>query len=151
MDDFSAAPGQPNMFGLVQGEANAIQPGKRMLSSMTPSIVLDPQGDLFLVVGTPGGSTIITTVAQVISNIIDHGMTLGQAIAAPRVHHQALPDMIFYERGGLRSDVVNRLEAMGHVVLERGGYSGFVAGIMRTADGWIGVADPRGTGGSAGY
>jgi len=151
MDDFSGAPGQPNQYGLVQGEANAIVPGKRMLSAMTPSIVLDPEGKLLLVVGTPGGPTIITTVTEVISDVIDYEMTLPEAVAAPRIHHQALPDQIFYERGGLRPEVVSALERMGHALRARGGYSGEVAGIMRTPTGWIAVSDPRSGGGSAGY
>lgn len=151
MDDFAAAPGQPNAFGLIQGRANAIAGGKRMLSSMTPTIVLDPRGELLMVLGSPGGSTIITTVTQVISNVIDHGMSLPEAIAAPRVHHQALPDQIFYERGGLRPEVVDRLRAMGHIVRERTGFSGDVSGIMRTATGWVGVADPRSGGAARGY
>src|SRR3989449_277499 len=97
MDDFATAPGKPNMYGLVQGEANAIQPGKRMLSAMTPSVVLDPQGELFMVVGTPGGPRIITMVYHVISNVIDHGLSLADAVTAPRLHHQALPDTIRLE------------------------------------------------------
>ncbi|MDH3369159.1 MAG: gamma-glutamyltransferase, partial [Gemmatimonadota bacterium] len=151
MDDFTGAPGQPNQYGLVQGEANAIAPRKRMLSAMTPSIVLDRDGRLLMVVGTPGGPTIITTVAQVISNVVDHGMSLAEAIAAPRIHHQALPDLIAYERRGLRGDVVADLMRRGHRVEERRGFSGEVAGIMRTADGWVGVSDPRSGGGSAGF
>ncbi len=151
MDDFTGAPGQPNQYGLVQGEANAIAPRKRMLSAMTPSIVLDREGRLFMVVGTPGGPTIITTVAQVISNVVDHGMSLAEAIAAPRIHHQALPDLIAYERRGLRGDVVADLVRRGHRVEERRGFSGEVAGIMRTAEGWVGVSDPRSGGGSAGF
>lgn len=151
MDDFTGAPGRPNQYGLVQGDANAIEPGKRMLSAMTPSIVLDPNGELMMVVGTPGGPAIITTVVQVISNVVDHGMTLAEAIAAPRVHHQALPDEILYEKGGLRPDVVALLQAMGHALSEREGYRGEAAGIIRTATGWVAVADPRSGGGSAGY
>ncbi|MEP7326748.1 MAG: gamma-glutamyltransferase, partial [Gemmatimonadota bacterium] len=100
MDDFATAPGKPNMYGLVQGEANAIAPGKRMLSAMTPAILLAPDGKLFMVVGTPGGPTIITQVYHVISNVIDHGMSLGDAIAAPRMHHQGLPDTMRVERNG---------------------------------------------------
>jgi gamma-glutamyltranspeptidase/glutathione hydrolase len=151
MDDFTSAPGSPNMFGLIQGEANAIEPGKRMLSSMSPSIVLDPDGELLMLLGSPGGPTIITTVTQVISNVIDHGMSLAEAIGAPRVHHQALPDTIRYERGGLTAAVAARLVAMGHALAERAGYSGEVAGIMRSGSGWTAVADPRSGGGSAGY
>jgi gamma-glutamyltranspeptidase/glutathione hydrolase len=151
MDDFAGAPGQPNMYGLVQGEANAIEPGKRMLSAMTPSIVLDPDGQLMMVLGSPGGPTIITTVAQVISNVVDHGMSLPEAISAPRVHHQALPDRLNYEHGGLLPGTVARLQAIGHQVSERRGYSGQVAGIIRADGAWIGVSDPRSSGGSVGY
>jgi gamma-glutamyltranspeptidase/glutathione hydrolase len=151
MDDFASAPGIPNQYGLVQGEANAIAPGKRMLSAMTPTIVLDPDGGLFLVVGTPGGPTIITTVAQVISNVIDHHMRLDSAVAAPRIHHQHLPDTIQYERGGLDAGTIERLTAMGHALRERGGYSGETAAIQRVGGRWVGVADPRMQGGAAGY
>ena len=151
MDDFAAAPGQPNQYGLIQGEANAIRPGKRMLSAMTPSVVVDSAGGLFMVVGTPGGPTIISTVAEVISNVIDHGMPLPLAVAAPRIHHQHLPDVIRYERRGLSRGVVRRLEAMGHRVEERRGFSGEVAAIIRTGAGWVGVPDPRTQGGAAGY
>jgi gamma-glutamyltranspeptidase/glutathione hydrolase len=151
MDDFTTAPGQPNMYGLIQGEANAIRPGKRMLSAMTPTVVVDSAGSLFLVTGSPGGPTIITTVAQVISNVIDHHMPLPLAVAAPRIHHQHLPDLIRYERRGLHRGVTRRLEAMGHEVEERRGYSGEVAAIIRTPAGWLGVADPRMQGGAAGY
>ena len=152
MDDFASAPGKPNMYGLVQGEANAIEPGKRMLSAMTPSIVLDTAGRLELVVGTPGGPTIITTVTQVILNVIDQRMSLPEAVAAPRVHHQALPDVIRYERGGLAPAVVDALKRAGHRVEPRSGTSGIVAAIGRApSGGWIGVADPRYAGGAAGY
>ena len=150
MDDFTTAPGKPNQYGLVQGEANAIVPGKRMLSAMTPSIVLGRDGKLFMVVGTPGGPTIITSVFQVIVNVVDQGMTLADAVAAPRVHHQALPDVIFYERNSLGAAVVDSLKAMGHTLKMRG-YSGDIAAIQRTATGWVGVADPRRGGGAAGY
>lgn len=151
MDDFTSAPGKPNMYGLVQGEANSIAPGKRMLSAMTPSIVLDRDGQLLMVVGTPGGPTIITTVAQVILDVLDQGMTLAQAVAAPRIHHQALPDVIRYERGGLSDAAVAALRAMGHQVEMRRGTSGIVAAIHRTSAGWVGVADPRYDGGAVGW
>ncbi|MEX2157768.1 MAG: gamma-glutamyltransferase [Gemmatimonadales bacterium] len=157
MDDFTSAPGKPNMYGLVQGEANAIAPGKRMLSAMTPSIVLDRSGQLFMVVGTPGGPTIITTVAQVVLNVLDQGMTLEEAVAAPRTHHQALPDTIRFERDGFSDQTVNALRELGHAVLARRrtrfseGTSGIVAAIQRTAGGWVGVADPRYAGGALGY
>jgi gamma-glutamyltranspeptidase/glutathione hydrolase len=151
MDDFTSAPGLPNQYGLIQGEANAVEPGKRMLSAMTPSIVLDPNGELLMVLGTPGGPTIITTVTQVISNVIDHGMSLTEAIAAPRVHHQAFPDRILYEHDGLLPEVTMRLQEIGHTIAEQRGYSGEVAGIMRTSGGWIGVPDPRAGGGATGF
>jgi len=151
MDDFAAAPGQANMYGLVQGEANAIAPKKRMLSAMTPSIVLDRDGKLFMVVGTPGGPTIITSVFQVIVNVVDFKMSLADAVAAPRIHHQALPDIIGYERNGLLPAVVDSLKAMGHQVRMRNGYSGDIAAIQRVARGWVGVPDPRRGGGAAGW
>jgi len=150
MDDFATAPGKPNMYGLVQGEANAVAPGKRMLSAMTPSIVLGRDGQLLMVVGTPGGPTIITSVFQVIANVLDQGMTLAEAVAAPRVHHQALPDRIDYERGGLSQAVIDSLTAMGYTMHARG-MSGDIAAIERTATGWVGVADPRRGGGAAGW
>jgi gamma-glutamyltranspeptidase/glutathione hydrolase len=151
MDDFAAKPGSPNQFGLVQGESNAIEPGKRMLSSMCPTIVADRRGELSMVVGTPGGATIITSVFQVISNVIDHRMTLAQALAAPRIHHQALPDRVFYESHGVAPEVRDRLTAMGYALEEREEWSGDIQAIARSADGgWIGVSDPRRGGGAAG-
>ncbi|MGE0443010.1 MAG: gamma-glutamyltransferase [Gemmatimonadales bacterium] len=149
MDDFTTAPGKPNNYGLVQGEANAIKPGKRMLSAMTPSIVLDPEGRLLMVVGTPGGPTIITQVYHVISNVLDHGMTLPEALAAPRLHHQSLPDQIALERDGFAPDVIAHLQAMGHKVAFRS-YMGDVEAIIRTGRGWLGASDPRRGGGGAG-
>ncbi len=150
MDDFATAPGKPNMYGLVQGEANTIAPGKRMLSAMTPSIVLDPGGRLLLVVGTPGGPRIITMVYHVISNVIDHRMPLAEAVEAPRMHHQGLPDTLKVERGGFTPATLDSLRARGHAV-GAGGYSGDVEAIMRTPTGWRGVSDPRRGGGGAGY
>ncbi len=149
MDDFAAAPGKPNMYGLVQGEINAIKPGKRMLSAMTPSIVLDQEGALKMVVGTPGGPTIITQVYHVISNVIDHGMSLADAVSAPRQHHQGLPDEIALNRDGFPTSLVDSLKAMGHTVKFSGG--GDVQAIIRIAKGWQGVSDPRGGGAPAGY
>lgn len=150
MDDFASAPGKPNMYGLVQGEANAIAPRKRMLSAMTPSIVLDPEGKLYMVVGTPGGPTIITQVYHVISNVIDHGMSLPDAVAAPRMHHQALPDSIRLEGDGFTAATIERLKAMGHGITFRGRW-GDVEAIIRTNNGWQGVSDPRLGGGGAGF
>ena len=149
MDDFAAAPGKPNMYGLVQGEIDAIKPGKRMLSAMTPSIVLDRRGRLEMVVGTPGGPTIITQVYHVISNVIDHHMSLADAVTAPRQHHQGLPDQIELNRDGFLPAVVDSLKAMGHQVKFSGG--GDVQAIIRTATGWQGVSDPRGGGAPSGY
>ncbi|MGA8706060.1 MAG: gamma-glutamyltransferase [Steroidobacteraceae bacterium] len=113
MDDFTAKPGSPNLFGLVQGEANAIAPGKRPLSSMTPTILLK-DGRPVLVVGTPGGSRIITTVLQVIVNVIDNGMTLQEAIDAPRIHHQWLPDTLAGEPFAMSADTAGALRRMGY-------------------------------------
>lgn len=113
MDDFSAKPGVPNYFGLIGAEANAIQPGKRMLSSMTPTIV-EKEGKLFLVLGAPGGSTIITAVLQTMLGVTDYGMTLDQAVWAPRFHHQWLPDVITCERTAIDTTERKKLWAMGH-------------------------------------
>jgi gamma-glutamyltranspeptidase/glutathione hydrolase len=150
MDDFATAPGKPNMYGLVEGEANAIAPGKRMLSAMTPSMVVDSTGRLLLVVGTPGGPTIITQVYHVISNLLDHGMSLQAAVEAPRLHHQALPDRIQIERSGYPDSIAAALRAMGHEVAVRSPM-GDVEAIVRTRTGWRGVSDPRRGGGPAGY
>jgi gamma-glutamyltranspeptidase / glutathione hydrolase len=116
MDDFTAKPGVPNLFGLVQGKANAIAPGKRPLSSMTPTIVLK-DGKPVLVLGTPGGSRIITTVLEIIVNVIDHGMSLQEAVDAPRIHHQWLPDTIAAEPFALSADTVKVLTSMGYTVV----------------------------------
>jgi gamma-glutamyltranspeptidase/glutathione hydrolase len=151
MDDFTTAPGKPNLYGLVQGEANAIAPGKRMLSAMTPSLILDPQGRLFMLVGTPGGPRIITMVYHVISNVIDHRMSLPAAVAAPRLHHQALPDRIEIEPGGFPRATLDSLRALGHALADDDGYWGDVEAIERTTQGWQGVSDPRRGGGGAGY
>lgn len=143
MDDFASAPGKPNQFGLVEGEPNAIEPGKRMLSSMTPTILLDSNGDLSLVLGSPGGPTIITSVFQVITRVVDHGSSLTDAVEAPRMHHQALPDRIYFEPDGFSAQAQDRLSAWGHELLERSGHSGDVNAIWRLEDSDEGVADPR--------
>jgi gamma-glutamyltranspeptidase/glutathione hydrolase len=116
MDDFTAKPGAANLFGLVQGKANAIAPGKRPLSSMTPTIVLS-DGKPLLVVGTPGGSRIITTVLEIIVNVLDHGMTLQEAVDAPRMHHQWLPDTLAGEPFAFSADTVKSLTQMGYHVV----------------------------------
>ena len=128
MDDFSAKPGAPNMYGLVEGPNNAVAPGKRPLSSMTPTIVTR-DGKLVMVVGTPGGSRIPSAVIETISNMIDFGMTVTEAVDAPRVHHQWLPDEIGYEKLGLSADTVARLQAMGHKVVPID-YGNHVAAIL---------------------
>ena len=125
MDDATIKPGVANAYGLVQGRANAIEPGKRPLSAMTPTIV-EKDGRVKYVLGTPGGSTIITSVAQVLIDAIDYGMTLAEANDAKRIHHQHLPDRIYVEPFGLSQDTVDRLTAQGHQVQFRGGYSGRV-------------------------
>jgi gamma-glutamyltranspeptidase/glutathione hydrolase len=118
MDDFAAKPGSPNMFGLRQGEANAIQPGKRPLSSMTPTIVTR-DGQLRLVLGSPGGPRITTAVLEALTNILDFGMAPQQAVDAPRIHHQFLPDTLFYEAGGLAPETVAALAGMGYSLKEQ--------------------------------
>lgn len=152
MDDFTSKPGTPNQYGLVQGSNNSVAPGKRMLSAMTPTIVLRPDGELFFVTGTPGGASIITTVFQTIVNVVDYGMNVVQAVNAPRVHHQHLPDQIYFEPGGLPPDVVAELEAAGHTLVERGGVSGDVEAIMVMPDGTLeAAADPRRGGAAVGW
>ena len=141
MDDFAAKPGTPNMFGLVQGEANAIQPGKRPLSSMTPTI-LTRDGRLFMVLGAPGGSHIISNVLQVMVNVLDFGMNVQDAIDWPRVHHQWLPDKLEAEQG-VSPDTVRILEQYGHTV-DAHGDSALVDAIV-ISDGWLqGAVDGRG-------
>lgn len=152
MDDFSIKPGVPNIYGLVGGEANSIQPGKRMLSSMCPTI-LTRDGKLLMVLGTPGGSTIITTVLQVIMNVIDHDMDIQEAVDAPRIHHQWLPDVVYYERRGLPVDVLENLGRMGYHTQELQGYNGDVQAIMVDPQTGmlLGASDPRGEGKAVGY
>ena len=151
MDDFTAAPNRPNQFGLVQGEVNAISPGKRMLSSMTPTIVVSARGELELVLGTRGGPRIISSVFQVVSNLIDQGMAVGEAVGSPRIHHQALPDEILYEPDGLSEAQKTALRNMGHRLRRDSLTFGDVNTIWRNGDSWIGIADPRRSGGALGY
>ena len=115
MDDFSSKPGVPNMFGLTGSEANSIAPKKRMLSSMTPTII-EKNNQLYMVVGTPGGSTIITSVFQAILNVYEHGMGVQEAVAAPRFHHQWLPDEVALEPGAFEEDVIQKLKDKGHTI-----------------------------------
>ncbi len=134
MDDFASKPGEPNMFGLVQGEANAIQPGKRPLSSMVPTILLR-DGKLFMVVGAPGGSRIITGVMQVILNVVDFGMNVQDAVDFPRFHDQWKPDKIYVEKG-ISPDTVALLKGMGHQVDTTGGGVADVEAIVIDG-GWL--------------
>ena len=150
MDDFSSKPGTPNAYGLVGGLANAIAPGKRMLSSMTPTI-LSRRGKLALVVGSPGGSTIITSVLQTIIGIVDYRLNPQQAVAAPRLHHQWLPDYIDVEQGALLPATQDSLRARGYALHPRGPW-GRIDVIRQRPDGRLeGGADPRGDDTAAGY
>ena len=148
MDDFALQPGTPNMFGLIQGEANAIAPGKRPLSSMTPTFIFK-NAQLYLATGSPGGPTIITTVLEIITNVVDHGMPLQQAVEAPRFHHQWMPDVVSFERYGLSPDTEKILIGMGHKILPHLNYEGFYQGdgesimLDPTTHLILGAADPR--------
>lgn len=143
MDDFSAKPGVPNAYGLIGGEFNAIEPEKRMLSSMTPTIVME-NGKPFLITGSPGGSRIITTTLQVIMNVIDHKMNIATATNAVRVHHQWLPDELRIERG-LNEDTISLLKEKGHEVNIKAAM-GSTQSIMRVEDKLYGASDPRKSG-----
>jgi gamma-glutamyltranspeptidase / glutathione hydrolase len=151
MDDFSVKPGVPNQFGAIGGEANAIAPNKRMLSSMTPTIV-EKNGKLLMVVGSPGGTTIITTVYQVILNVLEYKMTMQEAVNAKRFHHQWQPDVILVENGAITDSVKARLQSMGHIIQEIGGL-GKVDAILRLPDGtYEGASDlNRSDGAALGY
>ncbi len=140
MDDFSSKPGAPNAYGLIGGEANKVEPNKRMLSSMSPTIV-KKDGKNFLVTGSPGGSRIITTTLQVIMNVIDHGLNIKSAVAAPRIHHQWLPDELRVEEG-LSPDTIKILNDMGHNVVRKSAM-GAIQSIMVVDGMMYGAADPR--------
>jgi gamma-glutamyltranspeptidase/glutathione hydrolase len=140
LDDFSAKPGVPNAYGLIGGDANAVAPDKRPLSSMSPTIVLADR-EPFLVTGSPGGARIITTVLQLIMNVVDHGMNIAEATYAPRIHHQWLPDELRIEEG-LSPDTIRLLEQMGHRVSVQDAM-GSTQSIMVTEAGLFGSSDPR--------
>ncbi len=150
MDDFTAKPGTPNMYGLVGGEANAIAAGKRPLSSMCPTIVRKG-GHPWLVLGSPGGPRIITTVLNILVDVRDHGVTLETAVATPRFHHQWQPDLIYYEPGAFTDDVRNNLTAMGHALRERTPYSSAQCIEILPNGTRRGVSDPRSRGAALGY
>jgi gamma-glutamyltranspeptidase/glutathione hydrolase len=149
MDDFTAKPGEPNMFGILQSDKNAIEPGKRPLSSMTPTIVVRG-GKPFLVLGAAGGPTIISVVLQVITNVVDFEMNLQEAVDFPRFHHQWMPDELRLERHGISHDTIQLLQVRHHKIA-------FVDAIGRVAaiqaaDGWLlGAPDARSEGFAAGY
>ncbi|UBM58044.1 gamma-glutamyltransferase [Marinilongibacter aquaticus] len=151
MDDFSIKAGVPNMFGLIGNKANEIQPGKRMLSSMTPTIV-EKDGELFLVVGTPGGSTIITSVYQTILNVIEHGMSMQQAVNALKFHHQWLPDKIYTEKNAFDNETLQTLLNKGYIIEIQNRTLGRMDCIMVHPNGTLeGGSDPRSENTSIGY
>ncbi len=152
MDDFAAKPGTPNLYGLIQGENNAVAARKRPLSAMTPTFVLRKDGSLWFAVGSPGGPTIINTVLQVITNVVDFDMNIQQAIDAPRIHHQWLPDELVYEPFGMSADTARSLTSRGHqVTLKR--YMGDAQGVMIEEQTGVrlGASDPRNFGEPVGY
>jgi gamma-glutamyltranspeptidase/glutathione hydrolase len=150
MDDFAAKPGTPNMYGLIQGERNAVAPRKRPLSAMTPTFVLRKDGSLWFTIGSPGGPTIINTALCVITNVVDYGMNIQQAIDFPRIHHQWLPDELVFEPFGLSGDTQKALQSMGHK-LARPRYLGNAEGIMieEKTGVRLGATDPRRSDGPA--
>jgi gamma-glutamyltranspeptidase / glutathione hydrolase len=155
MDDFATRPGGADQWGLLTGEANTIAGGKRPLSSMTPFVLLDPQDRIVLIAGARGGPRIISTVLHLVTNVVDHGMSVSDAISAPRVHHQGLPDQMRYEVGGFASAVTDSLRAMGYSLApfrpDTLPYMGRAVAIGRARTGWEAVVDPRFGEHSAGY
>jgi gamma-glutamyltranspeptidase/glutathione hydrolase len=147
MDDFTVKPGEPNLYGLVQGEPNAIAPGKRPLSSMSPSLV-EKDGRIYLVLGSPGGPRIITAVLETIMNIIDYGLAPQEAVDAPRLHHQWRPDAVYYERFGLSPDTAKSLTEMGYRLIEQRPWG--AVELIEIANGRLyGASDSRRPGGAA--
>ena len=153
MDDFTAKPGSPNTFGLVQGVANKIEPGKRMLSSMSPTIVLDDKGEVVMLAGAGGGPRIITAVWQTISNVLDFKMAAAAADAAPRLHHQHLPDRVDLEADAIDQATETALAGAGYQLVwgePLKSFFGAVTTIVRAGDHWEGSSDRRGGGAAAG-
>tara|TARA_B100000686_G_scaffold82124_1_gene88721 strand:- start:629 stop:2227 length:1599 start_codon:yes stop_codon:yes gene_type:complete len=150
MDDFSIKPGFPNMFGLIGGEANAIEPNKRMLSSMTPTIV-EKDKKLFMVLGTPGGSTIITSVFQTILNVIDHKMGMQEAVDSKKFHHQWLPDVIVIEKNSISKESLENIKKIGHKIMERGSIGRMDCILVNQDNSLEGGADKRGDNIALGY
>jgi gamma-glutamyltranspeptidase / glutathione hydrolase len=152
MDDFAARPGKPNLFGLIQGERNSVQPGKRPLSSMTPTIVLRKDGSFWFALGARGGPRIISAVVQIIVNMIDHDMDIQDAMDAPRVHHQWLPDEVLYEPLGFSPDTLSVLSERGHRFAEKPAKVASATAVMVDEKGIrLGVIDWRSDGAAAGY
>ncbi|MCS6873672.1 MAG: gamma-glutamyltransferase [Pyrinomonadaceae bacterium] len=153
MDDFAAHPGKPNLFGLIQGERNRIEGGKRPLSSMTPTIVLRKDGTLWFAVGARGGPRIISAVIQTVINMIDHDMNIQQAIDAPRVHHQWFPDEVLYEPFGLSEDTIKELKRLGHKLTEKPSYiaSATAVAIEEKTGVRLGAIDSRSDGEAIGF
>lgn len=151
MDDFSSKPNTPNSYGLIGRDANDIQPGKRMLSSMTPTIVTK-DGKVLLVTGSPGGATIINTVLQVLLNVLAHGMDVEEAVNRPRIHHQWQPNVVRFENGAIDAAALEQLRSMGHQGLTGAGFGIGDANTVMVQDGTLtGVSDPRNVGGVAGF
>jgi gamma-glutamyltranspeptidase/glutathione hydrolase len=152
MDDFAAKPGEPNMFGLIQGERNAVQPAKRPLSAMTPTIILRKDGTPWFAVGAAGGPRIISAVLQTIINVIDHGMDIQEALDSPRIHHQWMPDELLVEPNGMSPDTRKILESYGQKFAEKPKYIANATAIMIDDSGVrLGAVDSRGDGGAVGY
>ena len=152
MDDFAARPGTENMFGLIQGERNSVQPGKRPLSAMTPTIVLRKDGSVWFALGARGGPRIISAVMQSVINVIDHDMDIQEAIDAPRIHHQWFPDEIMYEPFGFSTDTLSILAGYGHNLADRPGNIASATGIMIDDKGVrLGAIDSRSDGLAVGY
>ena len=151
MDDFAIKAGVPNMFGLIGNRANEIAPGKRMLSCMTPTI-LEKDGKLFMVVGTPGGSTIMTSIFQTILNVVDHKMTMQQSVNALKFHHQWLPDRVVYEKGAFSDAALAELKKKGYNMVDQNGTLGRMDCVLAHPNGVLeGASDPRADNTSVGY